>query len=92
MSVGKPSIPSFLLSDNKSRCFFLDDTNKLDCYKVVIGVRVPIPDDEKKLLDIFYPYLVSPARDESCLSKNAPEEVKKAFREYMDLISKDCTE
>ena len=51
-------------------------------------MRVPIPDDEKKLLDIFYPYLVSMATDESCLSKDAPEEARNAYRALVELVSK----
>ncbi len=49
-------------------------------------MRIPIPENRKKLLDIFYPYLYCPKGEHGMhIRDDAPDEAKKAFEEFLKL-------
>ena len=54
-------------------------------------MRVPIPEERKKLIDVFYPYLCNNSKEgeKPALKDDAPESAKRALDEYMKLVANE---
>ena len=54
-------------------------------------MRIPVTDEEMKLMEIFDPYFVH-AYPNNHLTDDAPEEAKKAFERFMEIGRKQQEE